>query len=47
MSDHHNFFEKAMCLVMNGSKMIGDDMEKGLIQLKSVVESGTKVGAPY
>ncbi len=41
MSDHHNFFEKAVCLVMNGSKMIGDDMEKGLVQLKSVVESGT------
>ena len=23
-----------MCLVMNGKKMIGDDMEKGLAQLK-------------
>jgi hypothetical protein len=38
MSAHHNFLEKAMCLVMNGKKMIGDDMEKGLAQMKSVVE---------
>ena len=40
MSAHHNFLEKAMCLVMNGKKMIGDDMEKGLAQLKSVAETG-------
>jgi len=39
MSGHHNFFEKAMCLVMNGTKMIGDDMDKGLAQLKSVAEA--------
>ena len=39
MTAHHNFLEKAMCLVMNGKKMIGDDMEKGLAQLKSVAES--------
>jgi hypothetical protein len=32
--------EKAFCLVMNGKKMVGDDMEKGLAQMKSVVESG-------
>ena len=31
---HHNFFEKALCLVMNGKKMIGDDMDKGLAQMK-------------
>lgn len=42
MSGHHNFFEKALCLVMNGTKMIGDDMEKGLAQLKSVTESARK-----
>lgn len=42
MAGHHNFFEKALCLVMNGTKMIGDDMEKGLAQLKSVVESASK-----
>jgi hypothetical protein len=39
MSGHHNFIGKAFCLVMNGQKMIGDDMEKGLAQLKSVAES--------
>ena len=38
MSDHHNFLEKAFCLVMNGKKMIGDDMEKGLAQLKAELE---------
>lgn len=41
MSAHHNFLEKAFCLVMNGKKMIGDDMEKGLAQLKSVAETGS------
>lgn len=40
MSAHHNFLEKAFCLVMNGKKMIGDDMEKGLGQMKSVAETG-------
>ena len=40
MSAHHNFLEKAMCLVMNGKQMISDDMEKGLAQLKSVAEAG-------
>ncbi|MGH6735738.1 MAG: SRPBCC family protein [Methyloceanibacter sp.] len=39
MSDHHNFMERAVCLVMNGKKMVGDQMEKGLANLKSVVES--------
>jgi hypothetical protein len=39
MTAHHNFLEKAMCLVMNGKKMIGEDMEKGLGQLKSVAEA--------
>jgi hypothetical protein len=41
MSAHHNFLEKAFCLVMNGKKMIGDDMEKGLAQLKSLAETGS------
>jgi hypothetical protein len=40
MEGHHNFIEKAFCLVMNGKKMIGDDLEKGLAQLKTVAESG-------
>ena len=39
MEDHHNFLEKAMCLIMNGKKMIGDQMDKGLAQLKQVTES--------
>ena len=39
MSAHHNFLEKAMCLVMNGKKMIGDDMEKGLAQLAETGKS--------
>lgn len=38
MTAHHNFLEKAMCLVMNGKKMISDDMDKGLAQMKSVIE---------
>jgi len=40
MSGHHNFLEKAFCLVMNGKKMIGNDMDKGLAQLKTVAETG-------
>ena len=38
MHGHHNFVEKAFCLVMNGLGMMRDDLEKGLAQLKSVVE---------
>ncbi|MBM3544539.1 MAG: SRPBCC family protein [Alphaproteobacteria bacterium] len=41
MDARHNFFEKAFCLIMNGKKMVGDDMEKGLTQMKSVAESGS------
>jgi hypothetical protein len=40
MSGHHNFIEKAFCLIMNGKKMMGDDLEKGLTQLKSMAEQG-------
>ncbi|MEX1060686.1 MAG: SRPBCC family protein [Methyloceanibacter sp.] len=36
---HHNFIEKALCLVMGGKAMMSDLMEKGLAQMKSVVES--------
>ncbi|MGH6866394.1 MAG: SRPBCC family protein [Methyloceanibacter sp.] len=42
MTDDHNFLEKAFCLVMNGKKMIGNDMDKGLVQMKSVVEQQNK-----
>jgi len=40
MHGHHNFIEKAFCLVMNGLGMMGDDLEKGLAQLKTVAEQG-------
>jgi Polyketide cyclase / dehydrase and lipid transport len=42
---HRNFIAKAFCLVMNGEKMIGDDLAKGLAQLKTVVESGKSASA--
>lgn len=34
----HNFMEKAFCLVMNGKKMMSDLMDKGLSQMKQVVQ---------
>ncbi len=39
MDDEHSFIEKAMCLVMNGKKMVGEQMEKGLAQLKELAEA--------
>ena len=46
MQGHNNsFIQKAFCLVMNGKKMIGDDLEKGLAQLKTVAESGKAAAA--
>ena len=30
------------CLVMNGKKMMADDMDKGLANMKSVVEGAKK-----
>jgi len=38
MTGHHNFIAKAICLVFNGKKMMADAMDKGLANLKSVVE---------
>ncbi len=38
MSGKNNFMSKAMSLVMNCEKMCGTQFEKGLAQLKSVVE---------
>lgn len=38
MHGHHNFMEKAFCLVTNGLDMMGEDIEKGLANLKSVAE---------
>ena len=34
----HDFIGKAICLVMSMEKMLGPDFEKGLAQLKQVVE---------
>jgi uncharacterized protein YndB with AHSA1/START domain len=42
MSGHRNFIAKAMCLVMNGKKMMSDIMDKGLANMKSVVEGASK-----
>jgi carbon monoxide dehydrogenase subunit G len=39
MAAHHNFMQKALCLVFGGKRMMGDLMDKGLAQMKSVVES--------
>jgi hypothetical protein len=41
MSGQNNFIGKAICLIMNQDKMIGGYFEKGLANLKSVVESAT------
>jgi hypothetical protein len=35
----HCFWLKAVCLFMNMDKTIGGDLEKGLAQMKSVVEA--------
>jgi uncharacterized protein YndB with AHSA1/START domain len=42
MSGHHNFIAKAMCLVMNGKKMMSDMMDEGLANMKSMVEGASK-----
>jgi hypothetical protein len=36
---HQNFVGKAFCLMMNGKKMMGELLEKGLAQLKTVAEA--------
>jgi len=38
ISGHQNFIAKAMCIVFNGKKMIGDQLDQGLTQLKAVAE---------
>ena len=42
MTGHHNFIAKATCLVMNGRRMMFDIMDKGLANMKSVVEGASK-----
>jgi uncharacterized protein YndB with AHSA1/START domain len=37
-----NFLSKAFCLFMNMDKMLGGDFEKGLAQLKAIVEAAKK-----
>lgn len=39
MSGENNFMGKAFCLVMNMDKIIGDQFEQGLANMKSLVES--------
>jgi hypothetical protein len=43
MSGHKNFISKAICLFMDQDKMIGGPFEKGLANLKAVVE-GRRAG---
>jgi uncharacterized protein YndB with AHSA1/START domain len=42
MSGQNNFVFKAFGLLMNMDKMVGGDFEKGLAQMKSVVEAAKK-----
>jgi hypothetical protein len=39
MEGENNFIGKAVCLFMNMDKMVGGQFEKGLAQMKSVVET--------
>jgi hypothetical protein len=38
ISGHQNFIAKAMCIVFNGEKIIGDQLDQGLTRLKAVAE---------
>ena len=38
---HHNFLEKALCLIMNGKKMMSRLMDEGLAKMKSVAEAAS------
>lgn len=42
MSGRHTFVPKAVSLFMNMDKMIGDEFEKGLADLRSIVEAPAK-----
>ena len=39
---HDNFFLKAMCVFMSMDRIVGGDMEKGLANIKAVVEKAAK-----
>jgi hypothetical protein len=45
MFGQNNFMAKAVHLFMNMDKMIGDQFEKGLAQMKSLVEAGASSSA--
>ncbi|MEW6306618.1 MAG: SRPBCC family protein [Verrucomicrobiota bacterium] len=45
MTGQNNFIAKAMGLFIDCDKMVGGQFEKGLAQLKTVVESGTVAAA--
>jgi hypothetical protein len=42
MEGKNNFMAKAFCLFMNMDKMVGGQFEKGLAQMKSVVEAAAE-----
>jgi len=42
MSGHNNFAGKAFGMLMNMDKMIGNDFEKGLAQMKAAAESAPR-----
>jgi hypothetical protein len=43
MSGHNNFVGRAFCLVMNMQKVVGNEFDKGLASMKSIVEAKTTV----
>jgi hypothetical protein len=42
MAGENNFIGKAFCLFMNMDKTVGGDFEKGLAQMKSMVDAASK-----
>jgi len=42
MAGKNDFIAKAICLFMNMDKMVGGQFEKGLVNMKSVVEAAPK-----
>jgi uncharacterized protein YndB with AHSA1/START domain len=42
MAGKNNFIAKAICLFLNMDKMVGGQFEKGLVNMKSVVEAAPK-----
>ena len=42
MTGHNGFIAKAFCLFMNMDKMIGDQFEKGLAEMKVAAEAAAR-----